>query len=130
MELSLLKRKRNLKVSKNGMRIHCCLGCERVLVSAIWGLERRNSRSDTRNDAFTHNDVAAGIETSYAKLHPERITISEEMPKRQSVSLSTKQTIISIHVCLCLISRKGRRERNLLGNSFYLITSEFRISVT
>ena len=62
-----------------------------MLVSAIWGLERRNSHSDMRSDAFIYNDVVAGIDTSYVKLRPERITISVEMQKRQSASLITKQ---------------------------------------
>lgn len=61
-----------------------------MLVSVIWSLDRRNSHRDMRSDAFIHNDVAAGIETSYVKLHPERIAISVEMQKRQTVSLSTK----------------------------------------
>lgn len=90
MKLSLPKRKRSLHVSKNGLRIHSSLECERVLVSAIWRLER-NSHRDSGSDAFIHNDVAAGIETSYVKLHPERITISVEMQKRQNMSLSPKQ---------------------------------------
>lgn len=70
--------------------IYSCLGNAKVLVSAIWELKRSNSHREMRNEVFVQNDVRVGIETSYRKLHPERIAVSVERYKEQGLSLCTK----------------------------------------
>lgn len=66
--------------------INSCLGCERVLVSAIWGLKRRSSHKEAKSTAFVFSGMGIEIKTSDTKLHPEKITVSVE---RYCLSLGT-----------------------------------------